>query len=84
MPNVRDILNKLKWTKDLRSVEILYLHRGAKNNIKSIAGSEIIDIGKSFLGTATATIPYHRILKILYNGSPVFDRNILNHKDKQL
>jgi uncharacterized protein (UPF0248 family) len=84
MANVRDILNKIKWTKDVRNVEILYLHRGAVNNTKSISGTEIIDIGRSFLEAATATIPYHRITKILYNGNTIFDRNNLGHKDKQL
>jgi uncharacterized protein (UPF0248 family) len=84
MPNIRDILNKIKWTKDLQNIEILYLHRGTVNNTKSIAGTDIIDIGRSFLETATATIPYHRITKILYNGKTVFDRNELGHKDKQL
>jgi uncharacterized protein len=84
MPNVRNILNEIKWTKDLNTVEIWYIHRGAVNNTKIITGEEIIDIGRSFLETATATIPYHRITKILYQGIIVFDRWNLGSKDKQL
>ena len=84
MPNVRNILNEIKWTKNLRNVEIWYIHRGAINNTKSIEGHEIIGIGQSFLETATATIPYHRITKILFEGEIVFDRWNLKRKDKQL
>jgi len=84
MPNIRDILNKIKWTEDLRNVEIQYIHRGAFHDIKSIVGDEIRAIGRSFLMTSEAAIPYHRITKILYNGSVVFDRETLEKKDKQL
>jgi len=84
MPHIRDILNEIKWTKDLHHVEIWYLHRGAVHNTKVIAGDEIIAIGKSFLETKSATIPYHRITKILYNGKIVFDRVDLTGSDGQL
>jgi uncharacterized protein (UPF0248 family) len=84
MPNVRNILNEIKWTKDLHNVEICYVHRGAVNNMKIIVGDQIIAIGKSFLETTTATIPYHRITKIFYNKRIVFNRSNLNSKDKQL
>ena len=84
MPHVRDILNEIKWTKDLEKVKILYIHRGALNNTKIISGIEITGIGRSFLETTTATIPYHRIIKILYSDETVFDRWELRSKDKQL
>jgi len=84
MPYIRDILNKIKWTKDLKKVEICYIHRGALNNTKIISGSEITGIGRSFLETTTATIPYHRIIKILYDDKTIFDRWKLDSKDKQL
>ena len=74
MPNIRDILNKIKWTKDLGKAEIWYVHRGAPNDTKIISGSEIISIGKSFMGTNTATIPYHRVFKIVYDGKTIFER----------
>lgn len=71
---VRDILNKIKWTKDLNKVTIWYVHRGALGNIKMISGDEIISIGRSFLETSTAMIPYHRITKILYEDEVLFNR----------
>ncbi len=84
MPNVRDILNEIKWTKDLEKIKIWYIHRGALNNTKIISGIEITGIGRSFLETTTATIPYHRIIKILYGDKTVFDRWESHSKDKQL
>lgn len=84
MPNIRDILNEIKWTKDLSKVTIWYIHRGALHNSKSITGDEIIDIGISFLGTTTASIPYHRIIKILYEDSIIFNRLKLRPEDTQL
>ena len=71
---VRDILNKIKWTKDLNKVTIWYVHRGALGDIKMISGDEIISIGRSFLETSTAMIPYHRITKILYEDEVLFNR----------
>ena len=84
MPNVRDILNEIKWTKNLEKVKIWYIHRGALNNTKIISGMEITDIGRSFLQTTTADIPYHRIIKILYDDKTIFDRWKFVSKDKQL
>ena len=84
MPEIRDILNEIKWTKNLEKVKIWYIHRGALNNTKIISGIKIINIGRSFLETTTATIPYHRIIKILYDDKTIFDRWKLDSKDKQL
>lgn len=84
MPNVRDILNELKWTKDLTKVKIWYIHRGAVHNARSISGDEITHIGRSFFETYTATIPYHRVIKISYREDIVFHRWSLHLKDKQL
>ncbi|HEC81562.1 MAG TPA: DUF504 domain-containing protein [Thermoplasmatales archaeon] len=77
MPSVRDILNKLKWRgdKDFNRVEVWYRHRGAPNDTKLIMGEEIVSVGKSFLETKTAMIPYHRVLKIVYEGEVLFDRS---------
>ncbi len=78
MPYIRDILNKIKWTRDLNKVTIWYIHRGALYNKKMIVGDEIITIGRSFLETTTATIPYHRIIKIFYGAEVLFDRWDIN------
>jgi hypothetical protein len=71
---LRDILNEIKWTKDLEKAEIWYVHRGAPNDTKILSGKDILNIGKSFIDTTTATIPYHRIFKITYEGKIVFER----------
>ena len=72
--NIRDILNEIKWTKNIERAEIWFIHRGAQNNTKIINGKEIVHIGKSFFEITTATIPYHRIFKIVYEGKVVFNR----------
>ena len=74
MQYVRDILNKIKWTKDLNKITIWYIHRGALHDMKMISGDEIVSIGRSFLETTTAVIPYHRIIKIFYGDEIVFNR----------
>lgn len=78
MVNPRDILNELKWRKslDLRNAEIWIIHRGAKNDNKVISGFNIINLGKSFIETTTAIIPYHRIFKITNNNDVIFERSI--------
>ena len=57
MVSIRDILNEIKWTKDLQKVEIWYVHRGVPNNTKILSGDDIVQIGRSFLETKTASIP---------------------------
>jgi len=74
MPHLRDILNEIKWTKDLAKAEIWYVHRGAPHDTKIISGTDIVAIRKSFMDTTTATIPYHRIFKIVYNSEVIFER----------
>jgi uncharacterized protein (UPF0248 family) len=81
---VRDILNKIKWTKDLKKVTVWYIHRGALHNTKMISGDEIMGIGRSFLETTTTSIPYHRIIKILYRDEVIFDRWNIGSRHKQL
>jgi uncharacterized protein (UPF0248 family) len=77
--NPRDILNELKWKENLNleNAEIWYIHRGAPNNTKIISGKEIVKLEKSFMQTTTATIPYHRIFRINYEGNAIFARKKL-------
>ncbi len=72
--NVRDVLNEIKWTKEINKAEIWYIHRGSPNNIKVISGREIKIIGKSFIDTNSASIPFHRIFKIKYGSNIIFER----------
>ena len=74
MLHLRDVLNEIKWTKDLNKAELWYVHRGAPNDTKIISGKDIVNIGKSSIDTITATIPYHRIFKIVYEGTIIFRR----------
>ena len=76
MTNPRDILNELKWKQDydLNQAEIWYIHRGAPNDTKIMSGKDIIKLDKSFIQTATAMIPYHRVFKILYEKKVIFER----------
>ncbi|MCK4398017.1 MAG: DUF504 domain-containing protein [Methanophagales archaeon] len=75
---VVEILNKVKWDgrMDFDQLEVVYLHRGAPNDLKRISGREIVSIGTSFLSLKAegAEIPYHRIVKILYEGEVLFER----------
>ena len=76
MPNPKDILNELKWRKnfELEKAEIWYIHRGAPNDTKIISGKEVVKLGKSFMQTNTAMIPYHRVFKIIYDENIMFMR----------
>ena len=73
---VGEILNKVKWDErmDFDQLEVVYLHRGAPDDLKRISGREIVNIGKSFLSLKEAEIPHHRIIKILYEGEVLFER----------
>ncbi len=70
------MLNEIKWrySPELEGVEIWYLHRGAPDDTKIIEGSEVINIGRDVLETESASIPYHRIRRIIFNGKLIFDR----------
>lgn len=76
MPLPRDILNELKWRADreLSKAEIWYVHRGVPNDTKIISGDEIIELERSFMVLEEASIPFHRIFKIVYDGQVIFER----------
>jgi uncharacterized protein (UPF0248 family) len=76
MPFPRDILNELKWRegKDLAGAEVWYLHRGAPDDTMVLPGSDIVNLGRSFIETDEASIPYHRVLRIVYDGRVLFER----------
>lgn len=74
--NAKDALNELKWRDDreLAKATIYYVHRGAPNDERQISGEEIKELGSSFFSTMDATIPYHRIFRIEYEGMAIFER----------
>jgi len=75
---------------DFSRVVVEYIHRGAPGDIASVAGADIIElapwmmvVGRSaghasgraaFPEPGKAAIPYHRIVRVLYDGRVVFDR----------
>jgi uncharacterized protein (UPF0248 family) len=75
MPTAKEVLNKIKWSKDIKKAEIWYLHRGAPNDTMIISGKDIVSLHHSFMDLKDGTmIPYHRILKIFYDGKLVWER----------
>ena len=74
--NVRQLLNKLRWHPDydFNGVKIWYISRGKRGDIDFIIGSEIKSMGNIFIETENAMIPYHRIMKIEYNGNTIFEK----------
>ena len=52
-----------------------YLNRGAPNDTMIISGKDIVRRHHSFMELKDgAMIPYHRILKIFYDGKLVWER----------
>ncbi|MEM3519866.1 MAG: RNA repair domain-containing protein [Candidatus Hadarchaeales archaeon] len=65
----RDVLNKLKWGgKNLSSIRVTIIHRGAEGNLMEIKGENIAELGRGFMRVKSSggdvEIPYHRIVKI--------------------
>lgn len=74
MSSLRDLLNEIKWTGDLSEAEIWFIHRGAANDTKILSGSAIKTITSWSIETSSATIPFHRIFKVIYKDKIVFQR----------
>jgi uncharacterized protein (UPF0248 family) len=75
----RDLLNEIKWKSyDLSKVQIYYKNRGSPNDVNIINGKSILKIDKAFLiinGIPfEVSIPYHRFIKITYDGEEIFNR----------
>jgi len=70
----KPILNEIKWRRlDMEKCEIDVLHRGAPKDKITMKGSDI-SLGRSFFSFGETMIPYHRILRIRYDGRTVFER----------
>jgi uncharacterized protein (UPF0248 family) len=72
----REVLNRLKWDEgeSLDDATVWYVHRGAPGDILSVQGSDIMALGRGFFETDDASIPYHRVTRIVYRGEVVFDK----------
>jgi uncharacterized protein (UPF0248 family) len=78
MPLPKEILNELKWRKDrdISKTEIWYIHRGAPNDTMIVTGEMIVNLEHSFMVLTEASIPYHRIFRIIYDGDVIFERKV--------
>ena len=75
MRTARDVLNELKWRegRDLARAVIWVRGRTARD-VKSISGGEIIELGRRYFSTASATIPYYKVARIESAGVVLFER----------
>ncbi len=63
----------MRWGEGgLNGVVITYVHRGGRDDLSSIRGEDITELGRSFFTVREAQIPYHRIVKIEKDGEIVF------------
>jgi len=71
----RDVLNELRWREgfDLAKAEV-WVRGRTTDDLKAIGGDEIKEFGRRYFSTATATIPYYKILRIVYEEELVFER----------
>ncbi len=58
---------------ELSEALVTFVHRGAPGDIRTIDGRTIMKLDRSFMETADATIPYHRITRIEYRGQVLYD-----------
>ena len=75
---VFQVLNKLKWKGGLESCEIVILHRGAPEDRKTIPGSKVTEIKRSYFSYKNGretTIPLHRIREIRLEEKILWKRN---------
>jgi len=81
------MLNKIKWHPDYDEDEyqVVYLHRGAPNDERSIPFSSIRSLCTSDFMLLDEDgfevyMPYHRVLRILdRNGMPVWKKRSIKH-----
>ncbi len=75
---INNILTMLKWTDRLNDCEIIILHKGAPDDRKTITGSEVTELKKSYLtyehkGKETF-IPLHRVVEVRLEGKTIWKK----------
>ncbi|HSV42371.1 MAG TPA: RNA repair domain-containing protein [Methanomassiliicoccales archaeon] len=71
----REVLNELKWHHhDLEEAVVTYIHRGAPGDVLVIKGSDITELGRSYFETKESSIPYHRIVRIVWRDDVLFGK----------
>ena len=73
---VRNILNEYKWRedRDFNLIEVHYIDRLNPKGYAILKGEDIEDMGDKFIFTRNGMIPYHRVIRILYDGKIIFER----------
>lgn len=85
----KGLLNEIKWKGgcDLSKCTIYYVNRGSPDDTAVVEGSQINEIGKGFLILEGIPyekyIPYHRIIKIEYEGLVIFEKKQVSKMDIQ-
>jgi uncharacterized protein len=80
MPTPKEVLNEIRWRHDaLEHVVIGYLHRGAPGDQRTVEGSKVLELGRSFFRVegpqGGTSLPYHRVLWIEWEGRRVWQRH---------
>jgi len=73
---VRRILNEYKWRedRDFNLIEVHYIDRLNPRGYAILKGEDIEDMGSKFIFTKNGMIPYHRVIRILYEGKIIYEK----------
>ncbi len=72
----REVLNEIRWREgmDLRRAELYYADRVRAEGYRIIEGECIRELGRGYFTVEDGMLPYYKILKILYEGEVIFER----------
>lgn len=72
----REVLNALRWRgdRDLGKATIEYADRTRRAGVRVLRGGEIVDLERRYFTTATARLPYYKVLRITYGDEVLFER----------
>lgn len=72
----RETLNELKWGegRDLTRATLWIADRTRPEGARVLSGSEIVDLGRRYLRTERATIPFYKVLRIEFENRVLFER----------
>ncbi len=71
---LRELLNKIWWTRRKDECYIVIIHRGAPNNRKVIPLSLINEIRAGYIFVNDTQIPIHRIIEIVCDDTIIWKR----------
>ena len=75
MSRARDVLNELQWREGRDLARAVVWVRGRRaDDVKAVRGEEITELGRRYFSTATAMIPYYKVVSVEYAGDVLFMR----------